>query len=242
MNTLRNFVVILFLGIVVFLAGVMVGKSMRDVVPPTVAPIPEEVVAIPKPEKLPGTSEAGQDTFHAPLHQAAKEAPLPLPLPIDSGAGTSRIGDHQSAPATETEKSKEEINYTFYQSLTDKKNKTITLDKDPAGVKTTLPAKVLKKDKKKPVPAMPLKPKAKLTGGRGLILQVASYAQEGKARLLRNSLAREGYGKAVVVAADIPGKGTWYRVRIVDIKDKKTAKLLQERLKKQKSLQSFMTR
>jgi cell division protein FtsN len=46
----------------------------------------------------------------------------------------------------------------------------------------------------------------------------------------------------VVVAADIPGKGTWYRVRIVDIRNKRTAKLLQERLKKQKSLHSFITR
>ncbi len=238
MNTLRNFVVIFFLGIVVFLAGVMVGKSMRNVMPQAAAPVPGDVVSIPKPEGLSETSGAGKNAFHAHLQQTAKEAPLPLPLPISS----ANNADAESAPATEAEKPKEEVTYTFYQSLTDKKSKAITLDKDSAGAKAALPAKVLKKDEKKPAPAMPIKTEAGPTESRGLVLQVASYAQEGKARLLRNSLMREGYGKAVVVAADIPGKGTWYRVRIVEIRDKRTAKLLQERLKKQKSLQSFITR
>jgi len=210
--------------------------------PQAVAPAPGEVVPIPKPEGLPEASVEGENAFHASRHQAAKEEPLPLPLPINSGADTAGVGDHESAPAAEAEKSKQEIKYTFYQSLTDKKSKAVTLGKDTSGAKAALPAKVSKKDGKKPVPATSLKTEAGATGGRGLMLQVASYAQEGKARLLRNSLVREGYGKAVVVAADIPGKGTWYRVRIVDIRNKRTAKLLQERLKKQKSLHSFITR
>ncbi len=235
MNTLRNFVVIFFLGIVVFLAGVMVGKSMTGNARNSVLPPAEKVVAIPSQTVpvAPLTPDAGSNE----LPESTVNESLPLPLPIASPEKSSAAGEGpQGLSGNGTAKPHEEIKYTFYESLTNKKGKTVPLNDHPVAEKAVKP---LKEEK----PAIEIKQteRTESTDAKRLVLQVASYPQEGKARLFRNALMQEGYGKAVVVAAKIPGKGTWYRVRIVDIKDKQTAKLLQERLQKQKSIRSFIT-
>lgn len=233
MNTLRNFVVIFFLGIVVFLAGVMVGKSMKDNAPKPVAGSAGTIVALPKPTAavpVDTRKDAGEEQT-----RPAADNTMPLPLPLGKDSATKE-GDRESAKP-ESEKSKEELKFTFYESLTNKKAKTPPLAPVEVNEKSVKSPKVEK-------PAIKVEPavKSKAPRVKGLVLQVAAYPQEGKARLLRNSLMREGYGKVVVVAAKIPGKGVWYRVRIIDIKDKVTARLLQQRLQKQKSIRSFIAR
>ena len=231
MNTLRNFVVIFFLGIVVFLAGVMVGKSMSGNARNPVTSVVDKVVTIPS--QVVSVAPSTQDSN-------PKEMPKPsvdeaLPLPLSSSESNSAVAEgHKELSGNETAKPEEEIKYTFYESLTNKKTKTVPVNYTPVVEKPL--------NRKKPATVAKQTDKTESKGIKKLVLQVASYPQEGKARLFRNALMQEGYGKAVVVAAKIPGKGTWYRVRIVDIKDKQTAKLLQERLQKQKSIRSFITK
>ena len=236
MNTLRNFVVIFFLGIVVFVAGVMVGKSMRVKSKNSVVPAAEKVVAIPSQTAsvAPLSQDAGANKLPKPtVHESS-----PLPLPVVS-PGKKDAAEKGSKELSEIGKANphEEIKYTFYESLTNKKGKTTPLTDHPVAKKS-----VKKLKEKEPAAAIKQVEKVGFPGTKSMVLQVASYPQEGKARLFRNTLMREGYGKAVVVAAKIPGKGTWYRVRIVDIKDEKTAKSLQKRLQKQKSIRSFIVK
>ena len=234
MNTLRNFVVIFFLGIVVFVAGVMVGKSMRVNARNSVVPAAEKVVAIPSQTApvAPLSPDAG--TNELPQPSAHESLPLPLPVVSPEKRGAAEEGSKKLS-GIEKANPHEEIKYTFYESLTNKKGKTTPLNDHPVAEKA-----VKKVKEEKPATAIKQVEKVESPATKRLVLQVASYSQEGKARLFRNTLMQEGYGKAVVVAAKIPGKGTWYRVRIVDIKDKQSAKLLQERLQKQKSIRSFI--
>jgi len=237
MNTLRNFVVIFFLGIVVFLAGVMVGKSMKGTAENQVLKTVDTVVAIPN--QVVPVVPLNKNHNPKEMHKPAVNESLPLPLPVVSPERNSAATEgHNELSGNGTAKPDEEIKYTFYESLTNKKGKTAPLNDKPPLVEKA--PKSL--NKKKPATEVKQTGKTETADIKGLVLQVVSYSQEGKARLFRNVLMREGYGKAVVIAAEIPGKGTWYRVRIVDIKDKQTAKLLQERLQKQKAIRSFITK
>jgi len=234
MNTLRNFVVIFFLSIVVFLAGVMVGKSMRGntgnpglKTADTVVAIPNQVVTVAPPTK----DDSSLKERYKPAVDEAVALPLPVVSPEINSAAT---GGHNVLSGNETAKPEEEIKYTFYESLTNKKAKTTPLNEIPVAKKLV--------NKNKPVAVVTKTDKTESAGMKGLVLQVASFPHEGKARLFRNALMKEGYGKVAVVAAKISGKGIWYRVQIVDVKDKQTAKLLQERLRKQKSIRSFITK
>ncbi|MEA3241413.1 MAG: SPOR domain-containing protein [Pseudomonadota bacterium] len=237
MNTLRNFVVIFFLGIVIFIAGVMVGKSMTDNAPGPVVSSSDTVVTIPGPKVMAGPQVNNRG--HNEKNRADKPAiddlmPLPVVSPEKNAAV---IKGQRELSGNEAPESKQEIKYTFYESLTNKKTRNVLENDGSAMEKVAKPVK-----KERQLNETKNVVKAKQVNTKGLTLQVASYPQEGKARLFRNTLTQEGYGKAVVVAAKIPGKGTWYRVRIVDIKGKQTAKLLQERLRKQKSIRSFIVK
>jgi cell division protein FtsN len=236
MNTLRNFVVIFFLGIVVFLAGVMVGKSMRGNVRNPVTSAANTVVSIPS--QVVSVAPSTQNSNPKEMPKPSVDEALPLPLPLSSSESNSAAEEghkgHEELSGNETAKPDEEIKYTFYESLTNKKTKTAPVNDIPVVEKPL--------NKKKPATVAKQTDKTESRGMEKLVLQVVSYPHEGKARLFRNALMREGYGKAVVAAVKIPGKGTWYRVLIVDIKDKQTAKLLQERLQKQKSIRSFITK
>lgn len=68
------------------------------------------------------------------------------------------------------------------------------------------------------------------SGGRYTV-QVASYREEGDARELAAGLSRKGY-RAFVTAAEVPGKGTWYRVRVGRFGTRKEAASFGESLKR----------
>ncbi len=62
-------------------------------------------------------------------------------------------------------------------------------------------------------------------------VQVASYREEEDARELAAGLTRKGY-RAFVTAAEVPGKGTWYRVRVGRFGTRKEAASFGESLKR----------
>lgn len=210
---------------------------MQGNVPGPVVTSSNVVVPIPGPKVIavPQTQDRKDNTIPKADKPAVDES-LPLPV-VSPEKNAAAIAGQRELSGNESSKSKQEIKYTFYESLTDKKSENVPLHDNPVAEKA---AKPIKREKQKN--EIKQAGKAEVVNTKGLALQVASYPQEGKARLFRNTLMREGYGKAIVVAAEISGKGTWYRVRIVDIKDKQTAKLLQERLQKQKSIRSYIVK
>ncbi|MBN2333496.1 MAG: SPOR domain-containing protein [Deltaproteobacteria bacterium] len=234
MNTLRNFVVIFFLGIIVFLAGVLVGKSLSDLSHRKMAQAVAEMPAtLPVQQVVPVA-----DREKTALGESARVAPAPLPLSLQPVAGSTDSAQ-QASPTTGLPlpgDGAQEIHYTFYKTLTSEKETPVGAAESDRRLPVKKPdTGVGKKD-------AILLPRTPTVQPGGIVLQVASYDQEGKARLFRNHLVQEGYGKAVVVAAAIAGKGTWYRVRIVDIPNPQTAIRLQKRLQEQEGITSFVVK
>ena len=73
-------------------------------------------------------------------------------------------------------------------------------------------------------------PAGPVSGGK-FTVQVASYREKGDARELADRLTRKGY-QAFVAEAEIPGKGTWYRVRVGRFGTRKEAASFGENLKR----------
>jgi cell division septation protein DedD len=166
--------------------------------------------------------------------------------------------------------SKEE--FTFYKTLTDKNDKTVSIDlkpktgseenkteKKPAVAETpktkTVPAPPKEKQmeiniekepaakqqkpapakqpqvqaKKEPAPQAPSDPKVRYT------LQLASYPEKEAADGDVKKMKQRGYA-AFIVAADVPGKGTWYRVRLGSFSNKNAAEKLQKQINAKEGL------
>ncbi|HSC35411.1 MAG TPA: SPOR domain-containing protein [Thermodesulfobacteriota bacterium] len=73
-------------------------------------------------------------------------------------------------------------------------------------------------------------PAGPVPGGK-FTVQVASYREKGDARELADRLTRKGY-QAFVAEAELPGKGTWYRVRVGRFGTRKEAASFGENLKR----------
>ncbi len=73
-------------------------------------------------------------------------------------------------------------------------------------------------------------PAGPLHGGKYTV-QVASYREKRDARELADRLMRKGY-QAFVAEAEVPGKGTWYRVRVGRFGTRKEAASFGENLKR----------
>jgi hypothetical protein len=73
-------------------------------------------------------------------------------------------------------------------------------------------------------------PAGPVSGGK-FTVQVASYRDKGDARELADRLTRKGY-QAFVAEAEVPGKGTWYRVRVGRFGTRKEAASFGESLKR----------
>jgi cell division septation protein DedD len=164
--------------------------------------------------------------------------------------------------------------FTFYKSLTDKYDRTVSIDlnsksevgekhsdKKPAARETPrvksaqqLPddkkmegkadrdkkaaagqsAKPLVSAKKEPVSAE--KPNSKLR----YTLQIASYPEKEMAEKDIKKMKQRGYA-AFIVASDLPGKGTWYRVRLGSFSSKASAEKLQKELRAKEGISPFVT-
>ena len=110
----------------------------------------------------------------------------------------------------------------FYKVLTDKKEEA-RLKFSKAHEKTAKPAVR---------PAEVVKPKK--TGGRGLLtIQVASLKNAKKARQEVTRLRRKGY-EAYQVTVNVPGQGTYHRVRVGHFADSSEAGRVAAGLKQHK--------
>ena len=101
--------------------------------------------------------------------------------------------------------------------------------------KTSPPSVSLKKDEK--VAKADLQP----VGKEAWFIQVASFQSVDDANRRAKELKDRGY-KVLVVKADIPGKGAWYRVRLGPFNSVDKAKALALKVEKKEKTSTFVTK
>ncbi|MGD8541452.1 MAG: SPOR domain-containing protein [Desulfobacteraceae bacterium] len=159
------------------------------------------------------TQEAAGDWSNLDFYEALKKTgdePLPNPKAPPAAAGAADTG---SGEATRTKKSL--------------KLATRTAPSPPGAVKAAPAAKT--------PPAAPAKPQPapQPAGDGGLTIQVASLKDPADAARLVLSLQAKGFA-AYRVTAQVPGSGSWHRVRVGVFKDRAAAQAVLERLKNEK--------
>jgi cell division septation protein DedD len=73
-------------------------------------------------------------------------------------------------------------------------------------------------------------------------IQISSHQGEDEAKKIAGELYKSGYKLAYYMEADVPGKGTWYRVGIGFFKQKSSAETFAEMLKKQGKIAGYLIR
>ncbi len=165
--------------------------------------------------------------------------------------------------------------FTFYKTLTDKHDKTVSIDlkpksaegekhvdKKPAADETARVkgAQQPQNDKKiegsddrdKTAEAGQGAPKQQILAKKETVsaqkpnsklrytLQIASYQEKEIAEDDIKKMKQRGYS-AFIVTSDLPGKGTWYRVRLGSFASKALAEKLQKELRAKEGISPFIT-
>lgn len=156
--------------------------------------------------------------------------------------------------------------FTFYKTLSDKENKTVSIDLKPRSstVDDSVEKKPAadaeqakdkgaqsKKDRKtenkaeKTQTAAAKEPVQKAeTAQKDMklryTLQIASYQEKAMAEEDVKKMKQRGYA-AFIVASDLEGKGTWYRVRLGSFTNKASAEKLQKELRAKAGISPFIT-
>jgi cell division septation protein DedD len=145
--------------------------------------------------------------------------------------------------------------FTFYNTLTDKGEKTVSIDLMPkAKPEPSAPEKggeAPRKAPERPAPKAEAQkppertakkepaPKAEQSKVRYSI-QVGSYEDKAMAEDEVRNMKQRGYA-AFIVASDIPDKGTWYRVRVGSFSNKAAAEKLSKELQAKEGISSFIS-
>ncbi len=182
-----------------------------------------------------------------------------------SKAGSAPADAAPPLPEIESKQAPKPEDLTFYKTLTDKSDKTVSIDLHPAPAgqgehdakkssgadKAEEKGTQTKKEKTAataPVSAskQPLAVKKENTSSAlkntkvRYTLQIASYQEKGMADDDIKKMKQRGYA-AFVVASDLPGKGTWYRVRLGSFSSKTSAEKLQKELHAKEGISPIIT-
>jgi cell division protein FtsN len=139
--------------------------------------------------------------------------------------------------ASDTGKKQEE--FTFYKTLTDKSDRTVSIDLKPKPasgeskpVKQRAADEQPNKSSVSPAPRqlqLPAKrgPAASASVKLRYTIQTASYQDRHMAEDEVKRLKKRGFA-AFIVTAEMPGKGVWYRVRLGSFTNRASAEKLQK--------------
>jgi DedD protein len=157
--------------------------------------------------------------------------------------------------------------FTFYKTLTDNGGKTVSIDIKPEPAVKEKHAE--KNDDAKPAPGQnaqaadrekpvekkigavthqrvetkkkaPAPPRAEKIASSRYTLQIAAYQDRNDAEADVKKMKQRGYA-AFVVSSELPGKGTWYRVRLGSFSNKASAEKLQRDLRAKEGISPFIT-
>lgn len=241
--------------VVVFALGILVGRYLmggsasRNEAAPGQTAVPPIVKAVPKEEK-PAPAPPPSLSQLPPAPPVALPA-LPPPAPVEAkkpaetaAASKSFVEAKTSEPAAkapsqdktkESAAKKEPDRFTFYRTLTAKKESEKSVDLKPAKKEKSPAKKTAKAEPEKTAVKKPEKPeeaagKAKEKAAKApakeesaasgskpsakrYVVQVGSYRQESDAEKVAGELRDKGY-QATVTSVDLADKGKWYRVRV----------------------------
>ena len=179
-----------------------------------------------------------------------------------------RQTDHSGEMATplpdiEPKNPQKQEDFTFYKTLSDKQERTVSIELKPKPAPekpVERKAIELKPDKVQPKqvevktekdktetakPATP-KPAAQVKKPESpnsklrYTLQISSYQEKQMAEQDVKQMKQRGYS-AFVVASELEGKGTWYRVRVGSFSNKEAAEKLQKELRAKAGVTPFIT-
>jgi len=138
--------------------------------------------------------------------------------------------DNGKGPADTPSMKSSALTITFYSALT----KAEPPSRNGPAVKTSAQKSVIRK-KRSPAPAI-------LTGGgKGVVVQVASYRKRERAQEFLRTLGDSGYA-GTVVQADLGPRGVWHRVRLGPFRSSADAKKALAALRDEKNLKGFIVR
>ena len=140
--------------------------------------------------------------------------------------------------------------FTFYKTLTEKDNRTVSIDVKPRPaesapqvVKREAPAEMrAKPDTRtalKPSPPSTPKPAPAAGGKPRYTIQLASYPEKGLAEEEVKNMKKQGY--AAFVVAFKQGTSTWYRVRLGRFSNRDSAEKLLQEIKSKEGGSPFIT-
>jgi cell division protein FtsN len=142
-------------------------------------------------------------------------------------------GNKEEKAAPASEKKEENMEFTFYETLTKKegagqepqKKEKTTTKKEQA--KTTVKTQEAKKP---PPPTTKAETTKKASVEKELyFVQIASFREQAMAEGLKDRLAKKGY-KIQVIPVQLEGMGLWYRVRLGGYKMLKEAEAAQQKI------------
>ncbi len=166
-------------------------------------------------------------------------------------------------PDIEPKNPQKQEDFTFYKTLSDKQERTVSIELKPkpaAEKPVEKKAIELKPDKVQPKqvevktekdiaqaakpgtpkpaaqPKKPESPNSKLR----YTLQISSYQEKQMAAEDVKKMKQRGYS-AFVVTSQLEGKGTWYRVRVGSFSNKAAAEKLQKELRAKAGVSPFIT-
>ena len=130
-----------------------------------------------------------------------------------------------AAPASE--KKEENMEFTFYETLTKKEGAGQEPQKKEktAAKKEQSKTTVKTQETKKPPPTTKKAPVEK----KQYFVQIASFREQATAEGLKDRLAKKGY-KVQVIPVQLKGMGLWYRVRLGGYTSLKKAQAAQKKI------------
>jgi len=160
--------------------------------------------------------------------------------------GSGEIAQPLPEIASSTGQKQEE--FTFYKTLTDKTDRTVSIDLKPKSVKEEnkpvkqqITAEAPKSISISSMPKQPPPPAKKETVVPSssiklrYTVQTASYQERDMAVDEVKRLKKRGFA-AFVVSSELPGKGVWHRVRLGSFSNKAAAEKLQKSVREKEGL------
>ena len=164
--------------------------------------------------------------------------------------GSGEIAQPLPEIASSTGQKQEE--FTFYKTLTDKTDRTVSIDLKPKPVKEeNKPVKQpITVEAPKSIPISPVSKQPPPPAKKEMVaassntklrytVQTASYQERYMAEDEVKRLKRRGFA-AFVVSSELPGKGVWHRVRLGSFSNKAAAERLQKSVRDKEGLSTIV--
>ena len=214
---------LLLLLVLFFFIGMIVGKRVEKSQAEVM--VAAEVVAEPE-------EEAEEASLPLDISSSAEEASDTKDL-----SATGEEAEKEADEAAPGEKGEEKVEYTYYDSLVQGKGVGIQAQTEEE------PAPEVKDEEKAPsdsggVEVDSIAPEEMAQEGR-FTIQIASFLEREQAQNLVRWLRERKY-PAFMVTADIPGRGTWHRVRVGRFPSKAEAIQYQKKLENKIHLRGFI--